>query len=340
MRVVSASKEYIFEDDRPFQSCHASTIVALDNGRLLASWFGGTKEGAHDVDIWGSLRTENGWSEPVRIAGADVPLWNPVLDRDERGIITLYYKSGVKIPSWRTMVTASSDGGAIWSSPRELIEGDEGGRGPVKNKLIRLRDGTMAAPASVETKERWDAFVDLLADGGSTWTRTEFVPLRRIPKKESQTAADVRPAEEADAVMHKGVIQPTLWESEPGRVHMLLRTTEDTIFRSDSADSGRSWCQAYSTGLPNNNSGIDLVQTDNGSLALVYNPVSGRGGARTPLVVRFSSDNGMSWGGELVLEKEPGEYSYPAIVAEGDTLHITYTWNRERIAYWKLTVHG
>jgi len=340
MRVESASKEYIFEDERPFQSCHASTIVALDHGRLLTAWFGGTKEGAHDVDIWGALRTENGWSEPARLAGADVPLWNPVLDRDERGILTLYYKSGVKIPSWRTMVTTSSDDGTTWSAPRELIEGDEGGRGPVKNKLIRLRDGTMAAPASLETKERWDAFADLSADGGASWNRTGFVPLRRVPKQEGEAATDIRPAEEADGVMNKGVIQPTLWESEPGRVHMLLRTTEDTIFRSDSADGGRSWCQAYSIGLPNNNSGIDLAQMNDETLALVYNPVSGRWGPRTPLVVRFSSDNGMSWGGEFVLEKEPGEYSYPAIVADGETLHITYTWNRERIAYWKLTVSG
>jgi predicted neuraminidase len=35
-----------------------------------------------------------------------------------------------------------------------------------------------------------------------------------------------------------------------------------------------------------------------------------------------------------VLEDQPGEYSYPAMIQgkDGD-LHITYTWNRKRIRY-------
>jgi predicted neuraminidase len=38
-----------------------------------------------------------------------------------------------------------------------------------------------------------------------------------------------------------------------------------------------------------------------------------------------------------VLEGQPGEYSYPAIIQgrDGD-LHITYTWNRTRIRYVRL----
>jgi predicted neuraminidase len=35
-----------------------------------------------------------------------------------------------------------------------------------------------------------------------------------------------------------------------------------------------------------------------------------------------------------VLEEQPGEYSYPALIqgSNGD-LHMTYTWNRKRIRY-------
>ena len=36
--------EFIFEK-APFRECHASTIVELPNGDLLAAWFGGQEEG-------------------------------------------------------------------------------------------------------------------------------------------------------------------------------------------------------------------------------------------------------------------------------------------------------
>ncbi len=36
----------------------------------------------------------------------------------------------------------------------------------------------------------------------------------------------------------------------------------------------------------------------------------------------------------LVLESEPGEYSYPAVIQAADGLaHITYTWKRQRIKH-------
>ena len=36
----------------------------------------------------------------------------------------------------------------------------------------------------------------------------------------------------------------------------------------------------------------------------------------------------------LVLESEPGEYSYPAVIQTADGLvHITYTWKRQRVKH-------
>ena len=86
MSIISAEKEFIFEEDRPFRSCHASTLIALGEDDLLAAWFGGTAEGKPDVDIWAAARSEGRWSEPRRIAASDEPLWNPVLYRDEHGL--------------------------------------------------------------------------------------------------------------------------------------------------------------------------------------------------------------------------------------------------------------
>ena len=85
------------------------------------------------------------------------------------------------------------------------------------------------------------------------------------------------------------------------------------------------------TGLPNPSSGIDGVTLRDGRHLLVYNPVR-RG--RSPLVLGQSSD-GTTWKTVLVLESEPGEYSYPAIIQSQDgRVHITYTWKRQRIRHW------
>ena len=46
------------------------------------------------------------------------------------------------------------------------------------------------------------------------------------------------------------------------------------------------------------------------------------------------SRDGKTWEAALVLESEPGEYSYPAVIQSSDgRVHITYTWKRERIKH-------
>ena len=44
----------------PFVECHASTIELTDQG-LIASWFGGSKEGNEDVEIWMSSLINGKW---------------------------------------------------------------------------------------------------------------------------------------------------------------------------------------------------------------------------------------------------------------------------------------
>jgi len=307
--------EHIFQDDRPFSSCHASTLVQLSNNRFLAAWFGGTHEKHADVGIWGAERREGRWSPPRLLAKVrPSPHWNPVLFADPAGRVHLFFKVGDEIPDWKTWIITSEDGGNTWSEPRELVPGDRGGRGPVKNKPILLSNGDWLAPASVETAEGWDVFVDRSTDGGQTW--------------------EASPLLDRSAVTGLGIIQPSLWESAPGQVHMLMRSTAGAIFRSDSLDNGRTWRPAYPTSLPNNNSGLDLAKLLDGTLALVFNPVAGNWAARTPLRIALSFDNGITWPRTLDIETAPGEYSYPAIIPTAVGMAVTYTWKRERIAFW------
>lgn len=311
-------KGYFTEDGVPVPEVHASSILRLDDGSFLATWFGGTKEKNDDVGIWLVSGTHGNWTAPVEIAKIrEDAHWNPVLSKSPDGKIFLFFKVGKQIPSWETWYKVSTDNGKTWSEAKELVAGDKGGRGPVRNKMIILSDGKWIAGASHE-EGQWDAFVDISTDNGATWKKTDYVKLDRTQLK------------------GKGVIQPTLWESAAGKVHMLLRSTDGAIYRSDSEDGALTWSPAYKTDLPNPNSGIDLTKLDDGTLVLAYNPDTANWGSRSPISLAVSHDNGKTW--PKVLDIDAGdkkdEFSYPAVISYGDTIAVTYTWKRKKVAYW------
>lgn len=322
----------------PTAMCHASTVLPLADGTVLCAWFGGSHEGEADVAIWVSRREQGHWTDPASLVHVEESHWNPVLQQLEDGRVRLYYKVGNIIADWRTMVCESKDGGKTWGMPRELVEGDiSGGRGPVRSKVIKLASGRYLAPCSTE-RGVWTAYTDYSDDQGATWTRSNPIAVSGLVADGKRTVeqSDVAVAEQS--FYGRGVIQPTLWESQPGMVHMLLRSTEGVVFRSDSGDGGTSWCPPYATQLPNNNSGIDLDRLDGGLLVLACNPVADNWGSRTPMRLLYSRDNGDSWQTLLDLDSGKGEFAYPAVVARGKDLYVTYTWKRQNIAYWHLCI--
>jgi predicted neuraminidase len=117
---------------------------------------------------------------------------------------------------------------------------------------------------------------------------------------------------------------------------MLLRSSAGVICRSDSRDYGKTWSVVYKTTLPNPNSGIDLTKLGDGTLVLVYNRDGKNWGARRPLSVSVSKDNGKTWttGPDLETGTGEDEFSYPAVISFGDTVAGTYTWKRQRIGFW------
>ena len=321
VREHGGSVSFVFGAKRPFPQCHASTVAETPDGQLVAAWFGGTAEHQDDVGIWSSVYNGEKWSAPVEVAKVnETPHWNPVLFRDETGELHLFFKVGPEIPQWQTYWMHSKDG-KTWSTPEELVSGDHGGRGPVKNKAILLSDNTWLAPASTEL-DGWNAFADRSTDHGKTWERSENFAI------------------DHSKLEGKGVIQPTFWESEPGKVHGMMRSTAGKIFRADSEDAGKTWGPVYDSGLPNNNSGIDAVRLKDGRLVLVYNTSAGNWSARNPLDLAVSEDNGKTWKTVAHLEADAdlrSEFSYPAIIqkSNGDVA-ITYTYQRERVRCWQI----
>ena len=309
-----AASEFVFET-APFASAHASTIVETRDG-LVTAWFGGTREGAADVGIWLSRHVTGEWTRPIEVAtgtqpdGGRYPCWNPVLFDVPDKALMLFYKVGPSPQRWWGMVRTSRDSGRTWSDARRLPDGI---LGPIKNKLVQLSDGTLVAPSSTESPERpstWRVHFERTTDAGLTWTAA-------FPA----ASADGSPID---------AIQPSILIHPDGKLQALGRTRSQRIFETWSGDGGRTWAPISLTSLPNPNSGIDAVTLRAGRHLIVYNHTTQ---GRSPLNVSVSRD-GRTWDAALVLEREPGEYSYPAVIQSSDgQVHITYTWKRQRIKH-------
>ena len=432
--------EFAFGRDRGFKQSHASTVEEANDGTIVVAWFGGSHEKATDVGIWSSYYKKGRWSYPELVAKVNKTAhWNPVLFKDQHGILYLFFKVGAEISQWQTYVMTSSDG-KTWSEPKELVKDDIGGRGPVKNQPIILSDGSWIAPASQEITG-WKSFVDISKDNGQTWKKTSFfdgpvveneivkkfrragyiknvtpkeirklldekdydkvltfidpkkavwclvndginVRINRIPedpdalKKMSETGewSNIYSKLVSDIIrkvnnneinsilddpllkqkflegmytvvkdsLTNGPIQPALWESTPGKVHALMRTPAGSLWRVDSDDYGKTWGDVYDTGIPNNNSGIDLVKLSSGRLVLILNPIAQNWGPRSPLTMMISDDNGLTWKAVANLDDEGAylgdeEFSYPTIIrTKDDCVIISYTWKRDDVKVWEI----
>jgi predicted neuraminidase len=319
------SSELIYSlDNKPTPECHASTLVELSDG-IMAAWFGGKHERNVDVGIWISVNKKGQWSHPVQVANGFVndtlryPCWNPVLFKPSRGPLMLFYKVGPSPSEWWGMLMTSGDEGKSWSYPRRLGKHNVIGDllGPVKNKPIELADGTLLCPSSSEVevndKDKWRVHFEFTKDLGHTW----------------EVVGPINDGIEFNA------IQPSILTYD-GKLQILCRTQQGTIAQSWSHDNGKTWSAMKATSLPNPNAGTDAVTLKDGRQLLVYNHTMTKGefpSGRNMLNVAISKD-GVQWNPILTLERNEGEYSYPAVIQAADgKVHISYTYLRKSIKH-------
>lgn len=308
--------EFIY-DTGPYPQIHATTIVETPTG-LVASWFGGTAEKNPDVCIWVSRPVDGKWSESVETAngvqpdGTRHPTWNPVLFQPKSGPLMLFYKVGPNPEQWWGELKTSTDGGKSWSVATKLPDGL---LGPIKNKPVQLANGDIICPTSTETHEqmsKWSVHFEHSSDLGKTWQK-------------------IGPVNDGVKIQ---AIQPSILFLGGDKLLALGRSRQDRVFEVRSDDGGKTWGEMTLGTLPNNNSGTDAVTLADGRHLIIYNHIGGTpgkwSGKRTPLNLAISAD-AKTWNAALVLESDPGEYSYPAIIQTRDGLvHITYTWKRKK----------
>lgn len=198
--------QFLYEQ-ASFPECHGATVVELENGDLVASFFGGTKERNPDCCIWVCRKPKGAaaWSAPYLAADGVFSLddpqaalagitagaapadagpiaatfrgdkaqarrkacWNPVLFQVPGGDLLLFYKIGLKVADWSGWLVRSKDGGKTWSRREPLPQGF---LGPIKNKPEYV-DGRIICPSSTEGEGGWRVHFELSDDQGKTWRK-------------------------------------------------------------------------------------------------------------------------------------------------------------------------
>ncbi len=306
-------------------SVHSGTITRLQDGELLAAWFGGIREGAGDVRIFLSRRDPDAaeWSAPTEIASREqttedlnryiAKIGNPILFADSRDRIWLFYVTA-SFGGWSgssITVRYSDDAGESWSKAKRLVTSPFLNVSTlVKGCPIECESGHVVLPVYHEFVGKFGEALILDPDGN-------------LESKIRLTAV-------------QGAIQP--W------IVPLDRTESIAFFRqSGHADSAVLMCRMpnvlssecgrlETSQVPNPNSAIAVIRRHNGGFLMVCNPIDS---GRHRLSLATSAD-GVNW--QLVRHVEdsdaPDEFSYPYLIrgASGQ-YHLIYTWNRTRMRY-------
>jgi predicted neuraminidase len=309
---ISYSAELIFEQVPGAAAHHASSMTLAGNGDLLVSWYGGSYESSDDEALYLARRRKGmrTWDPPVMLLRNPAqPVGNAVIFTMGDGAIWIVFgrieasQPLLAHTGWdatRLMYRISKDDGRTWSADR-LFPMETAGWLP-RNLAIRLADGTTVVPVSDERNNRDLSFFLMTKDDGATWTRSAD-----IPNQQSQGE------------------QPAVAQRSDGSLIAFLRTAP-RLLQTESSDNGKTWTPARATEFKNPDAAISICALRNGNLLLVWNN-NERG--RSPLHIARSSDGGKTWSHPLMLESNPGEYSYPSVMQAPDgRIHVIYTYRR------------
>jgi predicted neuraminidase len=314
---ISYSSELIFESIPGAPVHHASSIVQAANGDLLVTWYGGSYESSDDEALFLARRKKGqpNWDPPrMLLRNPAAPVGNAVIFMDQRQRIWIVWgrleatQPLIAHTGWertRLFYRVSEDNGDTWSGD-EPFPMDTTGWLP-RNLPVHLATGELVLPLSDERNHRDLSFFAITKDAGATWVRSANIP-------------NAQPQGE----------QPAVAQRQDGSLLAFLRTGP-RLLQSESFDRGMTWSPAKPTELKNPDAAISLRALRNGNLILAWNNQE-RG--RSPLHIARSTDHGRTWSTPLVLESNPGEYSYPSVLQSSDGLiHVVYTYRRYSIKH-------
>jgi predicted neuraminidase len=321
---IASRLSFVQESGGP-ASVHSGTLTRLQDGIILAAWFGGTREGAKDVQIYLSRRQtdDSGWSVPMVIAwreqtSADLnrdvsKIGNPILFTDSRGRVWLFYVT-VSFGGWSgssITVRFSDDDGHSWSRATRLVTSPFLNVSTlVKGAPIECESGHILLPVYHEFIKKFGEALLIDREG-------------RLVSKIRLTA-------------EQGAIQPWIVPLDKRRSRAFYRQSghsHDFVLSNFLPDIIGSKCdRLVISAMPNPDSAIAVIRRHNGEFLMACNPIDD---GRYKLSLATSRD-GETWKTVRTIEESapPGEFSYPYLIRGSDgQYHLIYTWNRSRIRY-------
>lgn len=338
---------------------HASMVVELPSGELLACWFHGSGERtADDVVVLGARlkRGSKQWSKPFLMADTPgYPDTNATMFLDPKKRLWLMWPT-ILANEWHTALMKykiatdySGDGPPRWHTSEVLhvTPGDEFARAVAADADRLLASGPQEPQVVTYLERRKKDAADKLARRLGWMTRAHpyvldgtrlIVPLYSDGFDFSLMAiSDDWGAtwRTSTPLVGAGNIQPSLARRKDGTLVTYMRDNGPApkrLMTSTSADRGETWSPVQDTELPNPGSGAEVLVLKSGAWALVYNDLERD---RYSLAISLSEDEGRTWRWTRHIERDAdpsdpqrrGQYHYPSIMQAADgTLHVTYSY--------------
>lgn len=307
----------------PTLSVHSATLTHLQNEhRLMTAWFGGSREGAKDVQIyasWLDLDKPNAvWSAPKVIVSPQSlahqshtyikKLGNPVLYQAQNGTVHLF-------------VVATSYAGWAASKIYHLTQAKG------KDEFVFRQILPLSPLVNVSHLVRTPPVG--LADGGFYLPvyhelAYKFEVLLRFDKN-GKLIEKIRPNHLTKR------LQPTLVALNDSDCLMTARNRYSSpILIQHCHQGGRQWDTPIATNLDNDNNSLNVVAFADG-IYLTHNQ-SKNTNSRYALWLSKLNESTISPVVQLDYS-DKGEVSYPTTLVVGDSIHIVYTYNRKAIRH-------
>jgi predicted neuraminidase len=322
---ASFFSEDVVNPDSPHPMSHVPSMCQLPDGRLVATWYAGSREGAGDVAIYMSTKRpgDTRWSPPRAIvtrasASRDLNRYvrkvgNAVIFADGAGRLLLLYVT-VSIGGWSGSslnLTTSNDGGSTWTRGQRLT----------LSPFFNLAELVKNAPAAL-VYGQWA--VPIYHELIGTFPEVLWL---------EETADGVRATKSRVSAGWFGY-QPALTPLSPNSALAVLRNddSEKALSAARTEDGGATWSEPRALNLPNPDAGLDALRLSDGRLILAFNDSKT---GRENLRLALSTDEGQTWTRIATFAEEPGEdFSYPFLMqASNGDVHLLYAWKRSAIRH-------